>query len=230
MVRNLITQDGTTRDGDGSGNPRAAVANILSKLAIYFLSFGLVLLLLGGVRSLLMPSNEATRVLVYLGLVTSALGILYTFIVVALVKCLQREHDANLESGDVDQIPPRRTRRHGNSSNVSSVMSATGGYVNGALYGDDGKWEAPPTYEDAMRSPAVSLAIDLGQQFEALPSLPSTSAVTDSSSPSSSSQVQGTTGIIATVEEAMAIGGASSSASEISPATLACTSLTSTRN
>lgn len=130
-------------------NPRIVVANVLSKLAIYFLSFGLVLLLLGGVRSLLFPANDTTKVLVILGLVTAALGIIYTVMVIALIRCINRDLVPGTQPGNVEM-----------ASSLSGTFAMGGhasnfSYANPALRtADEDKWEAPPCYEEAIRVPS----------------------------------------------------------------------------
>lgn len=132
-------------------SPRVVVANVLSKLAIYFLSFGLVLLLLGGVRALLFPSNDTTKILVILGLVTALLGIIYTVVVVALVKCMTRDMPSNMLNRNIEM-----------ASSISGGF-AVGGHSSNFSYAnptlrtaEEDKWEAPPCYEDAIRAPVHS--------------------------------------------------------------------------
>lgn len=141
------------RNQSGAANsPRIVVANILSKLAIYFLSFGLILLLLGGVRALLFPANATTKVLVVLGIVTASLGIIYTVSVVALLKCLQSS-----------VVISDQSREEVNSISRNVPLGRDGAsfvYTNPGLFavGDEEPktWEAPPCYDEAIRSGASS--------------------------------------------------------------------------
>lgn len=141
MVRNCrannVGGSSSSSSGDASHKP-LLIANIVSKLAIYFLSFGLVLLVLGGVRALIFPSNQATTVLVVLGLTTAGVGICFTVFVIIAIKLLNR---------------------HGALDDVEDTLPTVAGqvasrYDHGLVnfgHADFDKWEAPPPYDQAMR-------------------------------------------------------------------------------
>ncbi|KAI1295339.1 hypothetical protein HDE_05592 [Halotydeus destructor] len=132
---------------------RYYMANILSRMAIYFLSFGLIMLLLGGVRSVLFASNVATRVLVIIGLTVTALGILLTFCVACLIKMIQ----ASVADSDLEN--PYHSSSRTISAGVPFGRVPGPGSVNSnhGLTNDDGDWEPPPSYEDAVKEDVANL-------------------------------------------------------------------------
>lgn len=150
---------------------RLVVANILTKLAMYFLAFGLLMLCTGGIRSFFLPTSASSRILIVIGVVTAVLGVAYTVIAIFIMRSIRTEisPSAVWAIGSV----PRPSRRdlseiRSVSRNVPAPGPSTGehfSYSNPVLMAaeaDDLKcWEPPPSYEVATKTqnPEVNTSI-----------------------------------------------------------------------
>lgn len=148
---------------------RLVAANFLTKMAMYFLAFGLLMLCTGGIRSFFLPSNASSKVLIIIGIVTALLGVLYTVIAIFVMKSIRTEiTPSTVWSMGRSQRPSRRdlleihsvSRQVPQSSSTASQFS----YANPALVAaeaDDIKyWEPPPSYEAATKGSQSGLVIN----------------------------------------------------------------------
>jgi hypothetical protein len=145
---------------------RLVAANILTKMAMYFLAFGLLMLCTGGIRSFFMPTNASSKVLIIIGVVTALLGVLYTVIAIFVMKSIRAEiTPSTVWSMGRSHRPSRRDLREiqSVSRNIPHSSGASAGnhfsYSNPALVAaeaDDLKyWEPPPSYEVATKDAAA---------------------------------------------------------------------------
>ena len=112
---------------------RSTVLNIVSKLSVSSLAFGLILLVVGGVRTFFFRSSPVTNVLIMLGLVISVIGIGCAVVIIVMLRTTPSDN----------QVVER-------SSTIAELVERT--FVsNGFTYGQEDlhKWEAPPTYAEA---------------------------------------------------------------------------------
>ena len=161
------------RPSTDSSMRRIAAAGILSKLAVYFLAFGVVLLCAGGIRSLFFSYGINSRVLVIIGSVTAMLGLFYTLLALMFIKSLGRDVSAfGLWSYERrDSTSNHRSRRETRESiaSVSGTLSSrnqqTFSYASPHLFpvssnhaGHDAKsyWEPPPAYDTVVRMESIT--------------------------------------------------------------------------
>lgn len=130
---------------------------ILTRLAIYFIIFGIILLLMGGLRSLLFPSNLPSRILVAVGILVLALGTLYMCIAISIARTMRDQISPS--SLWVMTLASRPTHRGQEITSISRSVayplpgSSSQGYINTAMRIEDPKeWEPPPSYEAAVAS------------------------------------------------------------------------------
>lgn len=161
-----------TSDQDRSFR-RLVAANILTKMAMYFLAFGLLMLCTGGIRSFFMPTNASSKVLIIIGIVTALLGVLYTVIAVFVMKSIRGDiTPSTVWSMGRSRRPSRGDIREINSVSrqVPPLSGASAGshfsYSNPALVAaeaDDLKyWEPPPSYETATKGAHPEVVINAG--------------------------------------------------------------------
>ena len=158
-----------TSDQDRSFR-RLVAANILTKMAMYFLAFGLLMLCTGGIRSFFMPTNASSKVLIIIGIVTALLGVLYTVIAIFVMKSIRGEiTPSTVWSMGRSHRPSRRDLReiHSVSRQVPQSSGPSAGshfsYSNPALVAAEAEdlkyWEPPPSYEVATKSAPPELII-----------------------------------------------------------------------
>lgn len=125
---------------------RLNAAGILTKLAIYFISFGVILLLTGGIRSVFFEYGINSRILVIIGTVTASLGIVYTLLALIFIKSLDLSPTVIL---NLSMNSETSLRRPGNQSSQSTVSSSVpfNGTCNDLKY-----LEPPPSYESTVTS------------------------------------------------------------------------------
>ena len=131
---------------------KLCVSRVLTRLSIYFIIFGIIMLLMGGLRSLLFPQNVPSKILVALGILTLAMGTLYMCLAIAIIRTIRDQISPS--SLLVTTLSSRPTHRGEEISSVSrQVPFAMPGqcYANPALRIEDPKeWEPPPSYEVAV--------------------------------------------------------------------------------
>ena len=64
---------------------RLVAANILTKVAMYCLAFGLLLLCTGGIRSCFLPASSSSQLLIIIGIVAALLGVVHTIIAIFVI-------------------------------------------------------------------------------------------------------------------------------------------------
>lgn len=147
---------------------KLAAVRILAKLGLYFMAFGLLLLVMGGIRGILFPNHSPSKVLVILGVITSSLGVIYTIVSLVMIRSLSREANGSISASIfnlwsrnpqsdeiiVDQEPI-------NSISRSMESSSNFSYSNPALMAaEDAKnWEPPPAYSVTDPRPEVVLTV-----------------------------------------------------------------------
>lgn len=146
---------------------RLVLANVLTKLAMYFLAFGLLMLCTGGIRSFFLPTSASSRILIVIGIVTAVLGVAYTVIAIFIMRSIRTEISPSAVWAMGRE--PRPSRRDLNeirsvSRHVPAPGTSTGehfSYSNPALVAaeaDDLKcWEPPPSYEVATKTQSTSI-------------------------------------------------------------------------
>lgn len=145
---------------------RFAAASILTKLAVYFLAFGLILLCTGGIRAMFFPANVPSKVLIIVGIIISSLGIVYTVIALAFIRSLGVDVTPSSLWNMGVNTPSRshRRRRHRNIvvNNISGRVTRRNPRDSSpyspdlvAAEEDLKYWEPPPSYETATRNPQV---------------------------------------------------------------------------
>lgn len=123
---------------------RDFLINFLIKLAIYLLSFGFVLLLTVGIKTMGFSLNDADKTLAILGFVMVLLGVLY-IIVVVIIAPVAIVTPANMPDRDSEM-----------ASTISGSFdfgrySSNYQFANPAFRAAE-QWESPPCYESATAS------------------------------------------------------------------------------
>lgn len=146
-----------------------AAARILAKLAVYFMAFGLLLLLMGGIRGILFPNHSPSKVLVILGVITSSLGVVYTIVSLVMIRSLSIESNGRITNSSIfnvwvrsascDDIPMNREPINSVSRLVDECSATANNfsYSNPTLVAaEDAKnWEPPPVYSETDPCPQV---------------------------------------------------------------------------
>lgn len=170
----------STRRRNRAFESKLAAARILAKLALYFMSFGLLLLIMGGIRGILFPNHSPSKVLVILGVITSSLGVLYTIISLVMMRSLSRQAEGMVSSSlfntwmrsascndvSMNNRDTRRQTINTISRSVESGASRNFSYSNPALMAvEDAKnWEPPPAYSETDPCPEVVLTVNRQSQ------------------------------------------------------------------
>jgi hypothetical protein len=131
---------------DSGPNLRRIVsARILSKLALYFLAFGVILLTSGGIRSLFFDYGINARILIVIGSVTTFLGVAYTIIALLFIKSLDMSSALVLNFSIDPESLPRRTSP--NQNNISSISANLDTQWFQECHSELKYMESPPSYE-----------------------------------------------------------------------------------
>lgn len=136
------------------------------------MAFGLLLLVMGGIRGILFPNHSPSKVLVILGVITSSLGVIYTIVSLVMIRSLSREANGSMPTSifnlwarsptfDDDTVIDREPI---NSVSRSIETSGNFSYSNPALMAaEDAKnWEAPPAY--SVNDPCPEVVLNVRQQ------------------------------------------------------------------
>ena len=151
---------------------RLVSANILTKLAMYFLAFGLLMLCTGGIRSFFFPSTVSAKVLIIIGTITALVGVIFTIVAILVMRSLSPEISPDVVWSlrrpsrrdirrEIQTISSRVSQPHPVQSSSSSSNNFS--YSNPALVApvDDKCWEPPPSYEDATKAEVLFLSVDV---------------------------------------------------------------------
>lgn len=136
-------------------------SRVLTRLSIYFIIFGIIMLLMGGLRSLLFPQNMPSKILVAVGILTLAMGTLYMCVAIAIIRTIRDRISPS--SLWVMTLSSRPNYRGEEITSVSRHVPfpAPGQdhhqqhqcYSNPMMRSEDPKeWEPPPSYESAVAS------------------------------------------------------------------------------
>lgn len=149
---------------------KLAAIRILAKLGLYFMAFGLLLLVMGGIRGILFPNHSPSKVLVILGVITSSLGVIYTIVSLVMIRSLSREANGSISASVfnlwsrnsphddvvVDQEPINSISRSVESSSNFSYSNPT------LMAAEDAKnWEPPPAY--SVNDPCPELVLNVSR-------------------------------------------------------------------
>ena len=158
---------------------RLVAANILTKVAMYCLAFGLLLLCTGGIRSCFLPASSSSQLLIIIGIVAALLGVVHTIIAIFVMKSIRGDITPSTvwsmgRTSRPSRSEIRTVSRHVADSQASSSSSSSQfTYSNPALVAAEAEdlkyWEPPPSYEVATKqSGAVPSVVVEGRTSESV--------------------------------------------------------------